>query len=207
MQIYVITFVVYVHVYERAEEENNDSPIEQVRLTVPTTDDPSQPCLTFRVWTLGFLSCLLLSFVNQFFNYRTNRVSISSVCLQILGLPMGRWMARVLPKKQFRIPLLNWSFSLNPGPFSMKEHVLLTIMGGSGATGNYATHIMTILKAFYHRGINLRAALLLTQTTQLLGYGWAGIFRHFLVDSPYMWWPACLINVSLFRYVRTHDGT
>lgn len=34
---------------------------------------------------------------------------------------------------------------------------------------------------------------------QLLGYGWAGIFRKFLVDSPYMWWPANLVQVSLFR--------
>lgn len=33
----------------------------------------------------------------------------------------------------------------------------------------------------------------------MLGYGWAGIFRKFLVDSPYMWWPANLVQVSLFR--------
>lgn len=33
----------------------------------------------------------------------------------------------------------------------------------------------------------------------MLGYGWAGIFRKFLVDSPYMWWPSNLVQVSLFR--------
>jgi len=32
-----------------------------------------------------------------------------------------------------------------------------------------------------------------------MGYGWAGLFRKFLVDSPYMWWPANLVQVSLFR--------
>ncbi|KAK3200043.1 hypothetical protein Dsin_023458, partial [Dipteronia sinensis] len=32
----------------------------------------------------------------------------------------------------------------------------------------------------------------------LLGYGWAGLFRKYLVDSPYMWWPANLVQVSLF---------
>ena len=31
-----------------------------------------------------------------------------------------------------------------------------------------------------------------------MGYGWAGLFRKFLVDSPYMWWPANLVQVSLF---------
>ena len=34
----------------------------------------------------------------------------------------------------------------------------------------------------------------------MLGYGWAGLFRRYLVDSPYMWWPANLVQVSLFRY-------
>lgn len=38
---------------------------------------------------------------------------------------------------------------------------------------------------------------------QMLGYGWAGIFRKFLVDSPYMWWPSNLVQVSLFRAL--HD--
>lgn len=33
----------------------------------------------------------------------------------------------------------------------------------------------------------------------MLGYGWAGLFRKFLVDSPYMWWPSNLVQVSLFR--------
>ncbi|KAJ7960806.1 putative Oligopeptide transporter [Quillaja saponaria] len=31
----------------------NDNPIEQVRLTVPITDDPSEQALTFRTWVLG----------------------------------------------------------------------------------------------------------------------------------------------------------
>nr|GFD54828.1 oligopeptide transporter 1-like [Tanacetum cinerariifolium] len=51
--------------------------------------------------------------------------------------------------------------------------------------------------------LNPFAAMLLTQTTQMLGYGWAGLFRKFLVDSPYMWWPANLVQVSLFRAL--HD--
>ncbi|CAL5410288.1 unnamed protein product [Camellia sinensis] len=39
---------------------------------------------------------------------------------------------------------------------------------------------------------------------QMLRYGWAGIFRKFLVDSPYMWWPSNLVQVSLFRAL--HDA-
>ncbi|BAU01133.1 hypothetical protein VIGAN_11029800 [Vigna angularis var. angularis] len=49
---------------EKYESEVDDSPIEQVRLTVPITDDPTQPALTFRTWILGLASCVLLAFVS-----------------------------------------------------------------------------------------------------------------------------------------------
>ncbi|CAD5191172.1 unnamed protein product [Musa acuminata subsp. malaccensis] len=186
-------------------EENYDCPIEEVRLTVPVTDDPSQPCLTFRTWSLGLISCVLLSFVNQFLGYRENQISLSSVCVQILALPVGRAMAATLPTTPIKIPLSNWSFSLNPGPFNLKEHVLITIFANAGAGGVYAVGIVTIMRAFYHRGINIIAALLLSETTQLLGFGWAGLFRKYLVDSPYMWWPGNLVQVSLFRALHEEE--
>ncbi|KAJ6298369.1 hypothetical protein OIU76_019511 [Salix suchowensis] len=191
---------------DKAEaEEEDDNPIEEVRLTVPITDDPTQTVLTFRTWTLGMAACILLSFVNQFFQYRSNQLSIGSVTIQILVLPVGKFMAAKLPKKQISVPFTKWSFSLNPGPFSMKEHVLITIFANCGAGGVYAVYIITIIKAFYHRGLHPVAAMLLAQTTQLLGYGWAGMFRKFLVDSPYMWWPATLVQVSLFRALHEKE--
>ncbi|KAI3883056.1 hypothetical protein MKX03_034262 [Papaver bracteatum] len=166
-------------------EEINDAPIEQVRLTVPITDDPTLPCLTFRTWFLGITSCALLAFLGQFFGYRQNPLSLSSVS--------------TLPTKSISIPLTNWKFTLNPGPFNMKENVLITIFANTGSSGVYAVNIITIVKAFYHKNLHPMAAMLLTQTTQMLGYGWAGLFRKYLVDSPYMWWPSNLVQVSLFR--------
>ncbi|CAK9182213.1 unnamed protein product [Ilex paraguariensis] len=191
--------------YEQTDEVN-DSPIEQVRLTVSITDDPSLPCLTFRTWVLGLTSCALLAFLNQFFGYRQNPLYVSSVSAQIAVLPIGKLMAAYLPNKSIRIPGTKWSFSLNPGPFNLKEHVLITIFANSGSSPVYALGIITIVKAFYKRKINAIAAMLLTQTTQLLGYGWAGIFRKFLVDSPYMWWPSNLVQVSLFRALHEDEN-
>ncbi|CAN0915795.1 Oligopeptide transporter 5 [Linum grandiflorum] len=108
-------------------------------------------------------------------------------------------MAASLPTTRFRLPLTEWSFTLNPGPFNVKEHVLITILANCGAGGIEALAIVTTIRAFYHRGIHVMAALLLVFSTQLLGYGWAGIFRKILVDSPHMWWPGSLPQVSLFR--------
>ncbi|CDY11969.1 BnaC03g13950D [Brassica napus] len=186
---------------EEEEEEEDDSPIEEVGLTVPTTDDPSLPVLTFRTWFLGLVSCILLAFVNQFFSFRSNQLWVSSVAAQVLTLPLGKFMAATLPTN----PWTKWSWSFNPGPFNVKEHVLISIFANTGAGGAYATSIITIVKAFYHRQLNVAAAMLLTQTTQLLGYGWAGIFRKFLVESPYMWCLSNLVQVSLFRALHEKD--
>ncbi|KAK4744442.1 hypothetical protein SAY87_010754 [Trapa incisa] len=189
----------------KVDEEENDSPIEQVRLTVPPTDDTSQVALTFRTWVLGGSFCIVLSFANQFFSYRSNQLYLGSVAAQIILLPIGRLMAATLPRRVIKIPFTGFSFSLNPGPFSMKEHVLITIMAGSGAGGVYAVHIITSVKAFYRKEMHIIAAFLLSHTTQLLGYGWAGLFRKYLVDSPYMWWPSTLVQVSLFRALHEEE--
>ncbi|XP_077223008.1 oligopeptide transporter 5-like [Tasmannia lanceolata] len=186
------------------EEEINDSPIEQVRLTVPIKDDPTLPTLTFRTWVLGATSCALLSFVNRFFDYRQNPIGISSLCVQIAALPIGKLMAATLPTKSIRIPGIKWTFSLNPGPFNMKEHVLITILAHS-AGSPYALAAVSVVKAFYHRGINPLVAMLLTQTSQLMGYGCAGVLMKFLVDNPYMWWPSTLLDVSLYRALHEDE--
>lgn len=131
------------------------------------TDNPTLTVLTWRVWVLGVISCALLSFANTLFGYRTNQLFISSVCVQIISLPIGRFLAKSLPKKEIKLPFTNWSFSLNPGPFSMKEHCLITIFAGAGSGGAAAIGIITIVKAFYHRKIHPMAAFLLVHSTQV----------------------------------------
>lgn len=154
------------------DDRNDESPVEQVRLTVPNTDDPTLPVWTFRMWTLGILACALLSFLNQFFEYRTQPLIITAICAQIATLPLGRMMAATLPTRIFRVPLINWEFTLNPGPFNVKEHVLIVIFANAGsAFGSgyaYAVGIVNIIKAFYKREISFFAGLLITFTTQVL---------------------------------------
>ncbi|KAK1416045.1 hypothetical protein QVD17_31833 [Tagetes erecta] len=192
-------------------EEDEESPIEEVRLTVPITDDPTQSVFTFRMWVLGLLSCVLLSFLNQFFSYRKSPLIITQITVQVATLPLGRLMAAVLPKTKFGLKLLpgcrSRMVSLNPGPFNMKEHVLITIFANAGAAfGNgsaYAVGIVNIIKAFYGRNISFVAAWLLIITTQVLGYGWAGLLRKYVVEPSHMWWPSTLVQISLFRAL--HD--
>ncbi|XP_020985895.2 oligopeptide transporter 4-like [Arachis duranensis] len=192
---------------ELKQDEEEVSPIEEVRLTVSNVDDPTQPVWTFRMWFLGLISCCLLSFLNQFFAYRAEPLVITQITVQVATLPIGRFMARVLPTTKFGIG--SKKFSLNPGPFNMKEHVLITIFANAGtAFGSgspYAVGIVNIIKAFYGRSISFLVAWLLIITTQVLGYGWAGLLRKYVVEPAHMWWPGNLVQVSLFRALHEKE--
>ena len=167
------------HFQKKLTDEDQDvseddliSPVEQVRLTVPTTDDTTVPVWTFRMWVLGLLSCVLLSFLNQFFSYRREPLIITQITVQVATLPIGRFMAAVLPTTKFTIPGFGpREFSLNSGPFNMKEHVLISIFANAGsAFGNgsaYAVGIVNIIKACYGRNISFLASGLLIITTQV----------------------------------------
>jgi len=154
------------------DEEEEISPIEEVRLTVRNTDDPTEPVWTFRMWFLGLISCSLLSFLNQFFAYRTEPLIITLITVQVATLPIGHFMAAILPATKFRIPGFGTKMlSLNPGPFNMKEHVLITIFANAGSAfgsgSPYAVGIVNIIKAFYGKSISFHAAWLLIITTQV----------------------------------------
>ncbi|KAK7255511.1 hypothetical protein RIF29_28924 [Crotalaria pallida] len=186
------------------DAEDNNCPIKQVDMTVPKTDDPSMPILTFRMWFLGIVSCVALSFVNQFFWYRTEPLSVSSIPVQIAVVPIGHLMAKTLPTRLF-FKDTRFQFTLNPGPFNIKEHVLITIFANSGAGTVYATHILTAVKLLYKRPLPFLPAFLVMLTTQVLGFGWAGLFRKFLVEPGEMWWPSNLVQVSLFRALHEKE--
>ncbi|KAK6125538.1 hypothetical protein DH2020_040717 [Rehmannia glutinosa] len=175
---------------ELIDEDEGDeevSPIEEVRLTVPNTDDPTLPVWTFRMWFLGVFSCMLLSFLNTFFSYRTEPLVITMISVQVATLPLGRFMANVLPTTKFRLPGFgSREFSLNPGPFNMKEHVLISIFANAGsAFGSGSAYAVGIV----------------------LGYGWAGILRKYVVEPAEMWWPSSLVQVSLFRALHEKDSS
>lgn len=177
--------------------ENEVCPVRQVELTVPKIDDHTMQILTFRMWFLGVVSCVVLSFVNQFFWYRTQPLTVSSISAQIAVVPIGHFMARTLPTRVF-FKDTKFEFSLNRGPFNIKEHVLITIFANSGAGTVYATHILSAVKLLYKRKLDFLPALLVMLTTQVLGFGWAGLFRKYLVEPGEMWWPSNLVQVSLF---------
>uniref|UniRef100_A0A8R7P6V3 Oligopeptide transporter 7 n=1 Tax=Triticum urartu TaxID=4572 RepID=A0A8R7P6V3_TRIUA len=191
---------------EEGEEwgEAEDSPVEQVALTVPVGDDPSTPVLTLRMWVLGATSCVALSFLNTFFGYRKEPLEITAISAQVAVVPLGRLMAVALPERAF-FRGRRWEFTLNPGPFNVKEHVLITIFANAGAGSVFAINLVTAVRVFYGKPISFFVSLLVVLTSQVLGFGWAGIFRRYLVEPAAMWWPSNLVQVSLFRALHEKE--
>jgi hypothetical protein len=89
--------------------------------------------------------------------------------MQVAALPVGHFMARVLPETKRSAFGREWT--MNPGPFNVKEHVLICIFANAGTAfgngGAYAVGIITIIKAFYKRNISFVVGLLLIMTTQV----------------------------------------
>ncbi|KAG0378654.1 hypothetical protein BGX24_003220 [Mortierella sp. AD032] len=191
------------HALELNEED--DSPIEEVRVTISNTDDPLMPCNTFRMWFLGLLWTCIISFVNQFFYMRETQISIGYSVVALLSLPMGHFMARVLPTRQFN--LFGLKFSLNPGPFSIKEHVLIGTMVSCNTSTAYAVDIVVLQKVFYKTHTPFLGGLLLVLTTQVTGFALAGALRKFLIRPAHMIWPSTLVTSSLFRSLHVNSTT
>lgn len=117
-----------------ATDEHEQVSDEEVAANVSTVDDPSTLVLTFRAWFLGLLFTVLLSFVNQFFWYRTSPLFVGTLVAQLLTYPLGKFMAKTLPNRNFKI--FRWNFTFNPGPFTIKEHCVITAMANATCVGS-----------------------------------------------------------------------
>jgi OPT family small oligopeptide transporter len=175
----------------------DDSPYPEVRSAVANTDDPSLPVNTFRAWFIGFIWSILIPGLNQFFFFRFPSVTITGLVAQLLAYPVGRAWARLVPNVKV------FGIALNPGPFTIKEHVLITIMATVGYQSAYATDIVAVQRVFYNQRFNFSYQWLMVMSTQLIGFSIGGVCRRFLVQPPSMIWPTNLVTCALFNTLHS----
>ncbi|CAG8519807.1 8088_t:CDS:10 [Dentiscutata erythropus] len=173
-----------------------NSPIPMVAAAVSVKDDPSLPCTTIRFWVLSTLFTSLGAAVSEFYYFRSNGVGYSIFFVLLASYIVGKWMARVLPVDEFKF--YKWKFTLNPGPFNIKEHVLIAVAAGAGGGSAYGTDIIAIQDLFYNQHPGFFLGMLLLMSTQMIGYGLAGFLRKYLVRPANMLWPSNLVFSSLF---------
>ncbi|OBZ67243.1 Sexual differentiation process protein isp4 [Grifola frondosa] len=175
----------------------DDSPYPEVRSAVANTDDPLMPVSSLRVWVLGLIWAVIIPGMNQFFFFRFPSVTVSGIVAQLISFPIGRAWARFMPKVKI------FGIALNPGPFNVKEHVLITIMASVGAGSAYATDIVAVQRVYYNQIYSFGYQWMVVMSTQLIGFSIGGIARRFLVQPPSMIWPANLVTCALFNTLHS----
>ncbi|KAJ4485254.1 OPT oligopeptide transporter [Lentinula aciculospora] len=173
----------------------DESPYPEVRCAVSNTDDPFMPVSTLRAWVLGIIWSLIVPGINQFFFFRYPSVEVTGIVAQLITYPIGRAAAAYLPCWNF------FGLELNPGPFTIKEHVLITATVGQASA--YGTDIIAVQRVFYSQNYSFLYQWFLTISTQLIGFSIGGISRHILVEPPSMIWPTNLVTCALFNTLHS----
>ncbi|KAF7328409.1 OPT oligopeptide transporter [Mycena venus] len=169
-------------------------------------DDPSTPVLTWRfvipcssmISIRRRLFMIISAQILRFF--RTTYVPYSIYFVQIASLYVGRLMASGLPS--MKIGVGKYSFDLNPGPFSTKEHVAIVLAANTGATNNLGDYVLAPLAVFYQQPMNGWLAILFMWSGVLVGFSLATLARTFLIQNPDTVFPLTLQQVSVFNAMR-----
>jgi OPT family oligopeptide transporter len=209
--------------------QEEDSPYPEVRASVSNIDDPDMPTLTLRMWVVGLLvsligrcvplSPLLFPFVthhplfcgpsslNVFFNFRDPAPIVMPVVLLLIGHPLGKFLAYALPIAVYRLPrvLGGAHFSLNPGPWNIKEHVLVFIMTNVSVGPAYALNAIVVAEYYYKLHLGFWFSVVFMLATQLTGFGLAGLCRRFLVWPASMVWPQNLVTCALLNTLHAEE--
>lgn len=206
--------------FDAVNEE--DSPFPEVRASVSNIDDPEMPVMTLRMWVIGLVLCMIGGLVhppsilavpnfprslNVFFNFRQPAPSVSPLALLIISYPIGKFFAFVLPINTYRLPrwLGGLEFSLNPGPWNIKEHVLVYIMANVAIGPPYAINTIVVTEIYYYIPVSYWYSVTLVLATQLTGFGLAGLCRRFLVWPAGMVWPQNLVTCTLLNTLHAED--
>lgn len=173
-----------------AHAQDTKFSLDYISALLSQTDDPSTPALTIRSVSLGVLWGFFMAALNIVGTFRDIPLVIPTSLASILTYPMGIFLARILPSHSL----------INPGPFSIKEHVLVYIIASSAGARPYGINNVIGQKLLFHdTQVTLLNALAWTLVTQLVGFGITGIFRRFLVRPTAMLWPAALAQVAFFN--------
>ena len=123
-------------------------------------------------------------------------MTISALVAQLLAFPVGCAWAQWVP--------LGW---FNPDRhFNIKEHALITIMSNVSFGSAAATQVIEAMVKFYDMPSHGGFEILLMITTQLFGFGLAGMAARWLVGPATMIWPQVLSNAALLSTLHSRQN-
>lgn len=208
---------------EDASLDEENSPYPEVRASVPATDNTSLSINTPRMWILSMLFAVAGSATNLFFSLRYPSVAITPVIALVLVHPLGRTWDLILkrhgdPETTFihgdcqpqNLGRNRWSSRLRlwlaQGSWNEKEHACVYISSNVSFGFAFATDVIVEQHKFYHQEVTILYQLLLTISTQILGYAFAGLTRRYLVRPAAMIWPGTLMSTAMFTTMHTNEN-
>ncbi|KAM0431821.1 hypothetical protein ACHAPT_005071 [Fusarium lateritium] len=210
-------------------EYQENSPHEAVRASVPPTDNTTLSINTPRMWCLSVLFSILGSSTNLFFSLRYPSVAITPVIALLLVHPLGHLWDFVLkspydPEEDFvdgvrtmsisedghihhkTKMITSWRRWLAQGRWNEKEHTCVYVSSNVAFGFAFATDVIVEQTQFYNQEAPIVYQLLLTISTQILGYGFAGLTRRFLVRPSGMIWPGTLMSAAMFSTLHKQEN-
>ncbi|KAL2432245.1 Glutathione transporter 1 [Exophiala dermatitidis] len=211
--------------YTPTEDDPPDnSPYPEVRASVPATDNTSLSINTPRMWFLSLLFAIAGSATNLFFSLRYPSVAITPVIALVLVHPLGklwdlafkrehdtdsifvdgtRQPSEQQPQHSRKERLRLW---LGQGRWNEKEHACVYISSNVSFGFAFATDVIVEQHKFYKQEVPILYQLLLTVSTQILGYAFAGLTRRFLVRPAAMIWPGTLMSTAMFTTMHKDEN-
>ncbi|KAG7436286.1 Sexual differentiation process protein isp4 [Fusarium oxysporum f. sp. raphani] len=188
------------------DEEEENSPYPEVRAAVRNFDE-DLPCNTVRAWTIGMLLVIVGASMNTLFSLRQPSISIGPLIAQIVAWPMGHGWAKFVPDREFTTFGITWT--LNPGPFNVKEHAIIVVMASVSFSVAYATDIILAQVIFYKQDFGLVFQLLLTISTQSASCHYVTMILQLTLEvyPASMIWPENLVGVTLMNAMYETNDT
>ncbi|KAJ1333431.1 OPT/YSL family transporter [Microdochium nivale] len=210
------------------DDPPDNSPYPQVRASVAPTDNTTLSINTPRMWVLSILFSMLGSSTNLFFSLRYPSVAITPVIALLLVHPLGlMWDyalkrsddphevfsegSRVVgsssgPISSSRSRAERIRIWLGQGSWNEKEHTCVYVSSNVSFGFAFATDVIVEQTQFYKQEATIPYQLLLTLSTQILGYTFAGLTRRFLVRPSGMIWPGTLMSAAMFTTLHKEEN-
>ncbi|PLW26186.1 hypothetical protein PCANC_21232 [Puccinia coronata f. sp. avenae] len=151
-------------------------------------DNPDMPTVTVRSCLAGLIMAIFGAAVSQIFMYKPVHLHPHPLFIQLACLILGRGFAK--------IPGPAW---WNPGRLTVKETVFAAIMATAGSAGTPSVEMLATQDVFFDRKMSPWIGILTLLSSQLIGYGWAGLLRPFLIYPSKTIFPSVLPSVALFK--------
>ncbi|MCJ1324781.1 hypothetical protein MMC10_001443 [Thelotrema lepadinum] len=206
------------------DDPKDNSIYPEVRASVSATDDVTLSISTPRMWVLTLIFALLGGSANLFFSLRYPSVTISPIIALILVHPVGLGWDLIFkrsddPEEDFKdgFRVSNSSSEdenrfrrlrlwLAQGRWNEKEHACVYIGSNVSFAFAFATDVIVEQHKFYKQDVTIVYQLLLTISTQILGYAFAGVARRYLVRPPSMIWPGTLASTAMFATLHKSEN-